>query len=80
MDPADPDSLLGQHAQDLRGIMDMLEALSSNVIDLSQRLEQGFPPPPPAAGPLALPPPLRELHLPTPERYAGDVGVCGFLL
>ena len=94
MDPADPNSvnqalaaqgaLLGQHAQDLRGIKDTLEALSSNVVGISQRLEQGFPPQPsplPAAGPSALPPPLREPHLPTPERYAGDVGVCGrFLL
>ena len=95
MDSADPETvdralaaqgaLLGRHDQDLRGIRDMLEVLSSNVADLSLRLEQGFAPqspPPPVAGPPAPPPPpLREPHLPTPERYAGEVGACGrFLL
>ena len=66
MDSADPKSvhqalgaqgaLLGHHAQDLKGIMGMLEALSSIVALLSQRLEQGFSsqfPPPPVGGPPA---------------------------
>jgi len=89
-DPVDPESmhqalavqgsLLGQHAQDLKDIMEALGALSSSVVSLSQRLEQRAAPPPPVAVLLSTPS-LFEPHLPTLEHYGGDVGACGrFLL
>lgn len=105
MDPTDLDNfrqalsaqgiLVGQHEQALRGIMEKLQDLTSNISELNHHLQQR-----PAQSSMsatsvhdpsehATPPPFqplhmsspREPHMPVPERYCGDLGACGrFLL
>ena len=80
-------NLLGQHAQTLQTLTDsqrsnhdQLTQLSNLVISLSTQLSQALPVTPPVASP----PPMveaHEVHMPTPEAYAGDTEKCrGFLM
>nr|CBN80957.1 Gag-protease [Dicentrarchus labrax] len=97
MDPAYPDSVLnalayqgqrvGQHEKVLDKIVAAIQDLRCSVAALGFKLDQLPPPPLKQLLPLPLQPcsmrlpPPREPHVPTPERYAGDLGSCGrFLL
>ncbi|KAJ0039438.1 hypothetical protein NL108_014181 [Boleophthalmus pectinirostris] len=86
---------VGQHERILNQVTERLCELSVNVTQLSTQLNQlaaqlspvlpsppvGQPQPP---APSPVQPPVssaREPHIPTPERYSGDLGSCGqFLL
>lgn len=88
---------VGHHEKILREVTEKLRDLSANVTELSAQLSQlttqlstaaSSPQPPsgtqqapaPAPGQPASPA-TREPHIPTPERYSGDLGTCGqFLL
>ena len=84
---------IGNHDKILREISEKLRQLSTSVTELSTQMSQisnqlsaatappsqsgtpqGFSPPPASAA-------AREPHIPTPERYSGNLGTCGqFLL
>ena len=79
-------ALVGHHDTVLREALETLRNLSVNVQRIGTQVElltsQAFPPQH-AAQPTAPPPPpaallhqLREAVIPTPERYAGDLGNC----
>ncbi|KAK7878585.1 hypothetical protein WMY93_030421 [Mugilogobius chulae] len=84
--------LVGQHDRALREVTERLLELSANVAQLGNQLSQlsvqltaPQPQPQPQASAPPAQPPLnfspREPHIPSPERYSGDLGSCGrFLL
>ncbi|KAK7938999.1 hypothetical protein WMY93_002325 [Mugilogobius chulae] len=110
MDPADLDSaqpenpvvralhnqgsMIGQHDQLLRGLMESQQTTANQITQLNAMLQHLTttlsgslaPTQSPAAQPLdsaSLPPTLqpREAHVPDPQHYSGDMGKCGgFLL
>ncbi|TWW62376.1 hypothetical protein D4764_04G0010230 [Takifugu flavidus] len=95
MDPADQDAvrrtleaqgrLLGQHDQLLTDIWASLQTLNASVTDLlsSGRAEQLPSPPAPEAlevVPQWVAAAPREPHVPVPERYSGEAGVCASFL
>uniref|UniRef100_A0A8P4GPN0 Gypsy retrotransposon integrase-like protein 1 n=1 Tax=Dicentrarchus labrax TaxID=13489 RepID=A0A8P4GPN0_DICLA len=87
---------VGQHEKVLDEIVAAIQDLRCSVAALGSKLDQVSTPPTapttateaatPSASPAmphaaSPPPPPREPHVPTPERYAGDLGACGrFLL
>lgn len=86
-------ALVGHHGRALQEIMDSLQTLNTRVTQLSGLLDQvstHLPSVPsaakpsssentvPSAAPVTT---FREPHMPTPERYSGELGSCGrFLL
>lgn len=85
---------VGQHEQVIHEIMETLQKLSSGVTQLSSRLDQvvtRIPSLAPTGDPLVsaaaaaapsapLPSPVREPHIPTPDRYSGELGACSQFL
>lgn len=84
---------VGNHDKILREVTEKLRQLSTSVTELSTQMTQisnqlaaATAPPPPAPAPVAPPAPpatpaAREPHIPTPERYSGNLGTCSqFLL
>ncbi|KAI9536829.1 hypothetical protein NQZ68_031138 [Dissostichus eleginoides] len=77
-------ALVGHHDVVLREVVETLRNLSANVQRIGTQVElltTQYSPPQPAAQPAAPPPApaaplyqLREAVIPTPERYAGDLG------
>lgn len=67
-------TLLGQHSQTLRDIVDGLRELSASVASLQI---QSSPPASTAPSPSAqVPLPAKEPWVTPPERYDGDFGLC----
>lgn len=81
-------ALVGQHDKILRDITQKLTELSANVAQLADQMGRlstqraaSVPQPPPASENQLLQTTNREPHIPTPERYSGDLGACArFLL
>lgn len=87
-------ALVGQHDKVLRDMSQRLTELSANMLQLGNQMarlstqlsapasQATAPPPAPApSGNQLLQTTFREPHMPTPERYSGDLGACGrFLL
>ena len=73
-------NLLGQHDQTLQGLVNSVNAVGALLTQLHERLNpapgvsSGEPSAPtPSNPPLA---PTHESHIPTPERYSGELGSC----
>ena len=82
---ANQDTILGQHDQALNQIIARLEALSASVTDIQEHLtnqaaveNNNYNAAAAAAANAPVPdiPPAREIPVPAPERYAGDLGAC----
>ena len=90
------DALVGRHKQMLQGLMDTLNNLSTTVNQIGHQVNLLTIQPPAAASYSTTPAaesnspcmsaaplssaPGRELFVPPPEQYSGDVGLCGSFL
>ena len=90
MDPADIEHLrsaltnqgilLGEHHTMLRTVVSSLQDLTAGVTQLHVAAAAATPPAQPVQAPAGPALAAREPHVPTPERYAGDLGACGRFL
>jgi len=81
-------ALVGRHDQALREVAETLRSLSASIQRIGTQVDRisSQPPPPlpptqanlPTAASSSAPPAFqpREPHIPSPERYAGDLGTC----
>lgn len=91
MNPADTEALgqaiasqgtlLGQHDQALKDIMDCVRELSTDMHAIRERISPLAPPVAPSQPSVSYPvpgspPSHREPSVPAPERYGGDLGTC----